>query len=117
MLQNYRSALEAAAASGSEKIQRDVIYAMHVLRYAGGALANDSAFGLGASSYLSGGTGLTGIPELDEIRLPGSGNIVANDIATEEAKAEEEETATVTVVTTTTTTTVDGEEVTTTTEQ
>ena len=116
MLQNYRSALEAAAASGSEKIQRDVIYAMHVLRYAGGALANDSAFGLGASSYLRGGTGLTGIPELDEIRLPGSDNIVANDIATEETKAEEEETTTVTVVTTTTTTTVDGEEVTTTTE-
>ena len=116
MLQNYRSALEAAASSNSEKIQRDVIYAMHVLRYAGGALANDTAFGLGASSYLNGGTGLTGIPELDEIRLPGSDNIVPNEIAQEETVVEEEEETTVTVVTTTTTTIVDGEEVTTTTE-
>ena len=114
MLQNYRAALEAAASSNSEKIQRDVIYAMHVLRYAGGALANDSAFGLGASSYLSGGNGLTGIPELDEIRLPGSDNIVANEIVEEEAAVEE--TSTVTTVTVTTTTVVDGVEVTTTTE-
>ena len=114
MLQNYRSALEAAASSNSEKIQRDVIYAMHVLRYAGGALANDTAFGLGASSYLNGGTGLTGIPELDEIRLPGSDNIVANEIVEEEAAVEE--TSTVTTVTVTTTTVVDGVEVTTTTE-
>ena len=113
MLQNYRSALEAAASSNSEKIQRDVIYAMHVLRYAGGALANDTTFGLGASSYLGSGTSLTGIPELDEIRLPGSDNIVPNDHVEEEEEVEE--TTTVTTVTTTTVTE-DGEEVTTTTE-
>ena len=113
MLQNYRSALEAAASSNSEKIQRDVIYAMHVLRYAGGALANDTTFGLGASSYLGSGTSLTGIPELDEIRLPGSDNIVPNEHVEEEAEVEE--TTTVTTVTTTTVTE-DGEEVTTTTE-
>jgi hypothetical protein len=70
MLQDFRSAAEAACASKAEQIKKDVIYAMHVIRYAGGILANNTSFGLGASSYNGRGNSLTGVSELDDFRLP-----------------------------------------------
>ena len=80
---------------------------MHVIRYSGGILANDTSFGLGASSYNHLGTNLTGIAELDAIRLPGQ-EIVEEEVVEEEIVEEEvveEEVVEETTVTTTTTST------------
>jgi len=70
MLQDSRAAIEASVASNTEVIRKNVIYAMHVLRYGGGRDAGDYGFGIGSSSYLGLGNSLTGIDALDHFRLP-----------------------------------------------
>ena len=64
-----KAALEASVASQVEGFRKQVIYAMHVLRYAGGYDVEQTGFGVGASSYYAGGNALTGVDELDNFRL------------------------------------------------
>ena len=52
-----------------EGFRKQVIYSMHVLRYAGGYDVEQTGFGVGASSYYGGGNALTGHDELDNFRL------------------------------------------------
>merc|ERR1711893_348101 len=70
MLQDARAALEAEVAAKIEAIRKNVIYSMHVLRYAGGYDVDQTGFGKGASSFHSVGNFLTGVSELDDFRLP-----------------------------------------------
>ena len=70
LLQDARAALEAKVASQVEAVRKNVIYAMHVLRYAGGYDVEQTGFGKGASSFHSVGNYLTGVAELDDFRLP-----------------------------------------------
>ena len=83
---------------------------MHVIRYSGGILANDTSFGLGASSYNHLGTNLTGIAELDAIRLPGQ-EIIEEEVVEEEVVEEEVVEETTTTTTTTTTTSTESSEI------
>lgn len=53
-----------------ERVRKSVIYAMHVLRYAGGYDVEQTGFGKGASSFHSTGNYLTGVSTLDDFRLP-----------------------------------------------
>ena len=70
LLQDARAALEAEVASKVEAVRKNVIYAMHVLRYGGGYDVDQTGFGKGASSFHSVGNYLTGVAELDDFRLP-----------------------------------------------
>jgi hypothetical protein len=74
LLKDNRVALEAKTAGNIEQTRRDVIYAMHVIRYGGGTDSLNTGFGLGASSYLGLGNSLTGVDELDNFRLPNPHN-------------------------------------------
>lgn len=67
-LQDNRAATEAAANAAANQAKLDVIYSMHVLRYAGGRDLGSFGFGSGASSYYGKGNHLTGIDELDLYR-------------------------------------------------
>jgi predicted DNA-binding protein YlxM (UPF0122 family) len=69
LLQDARAAAEAAAQSKAEELKKDVIYSMHVLRYAGGKDLGGYSFGNFASSYYGKGNHLTGIQELDLYRV------------------------------------------------
>jgi hypothetical protein len=70
LLQDARAQMEAQVANDVEAIRKNVIYAMHVLRYAGGYDVEQTGFGKGASSFHSTGNYLTGVSELDDFRLP-----------------------------------------------
>jgi hypothetical protein len=70
LLQDARAALEQSVHDRVAAIQKDVIYAMHVLRYSGGYDVDQTGFGKGASSFHSVGNYLTGVAELDDFRLP-----------------------------------------------
>merc|ERR1719273_2366171 len=70
LLQDARAALEQEVHDHVAAIQKDVIYAMHVLRYSGGYDVDQTGFGKGASSFHSVGNYLTGVAELDDFRLP-----------------------------------------------
>ena len=72
LLQDSRAAAEAGMATGFEASRKNVIYAIHVLRYAGGEDLGAFGFGNFASSYYGKGNSLTGIDELDSFRLPNS---------------------------------------------
>ena len=67
-LKDNRAATEAVALATSDEARLGVIYAMHVLQYAGGADRGDFGFGLAASSYYNKGNHLIGIDELDVYR-------------------------------------------------
>jgi len=69
-LADARSADEAAAASAADELQKQVIYAMHVLRYAGGRDSGTYGFGQAGSSFYGKGNSLTGIDTLDNFRAP-----------------------------------------------
>lgn len=69
MLQDARDADQAAASSEAESLRKQVIYAMHVLRYAGGRDSGSFGFGVHASSYYGKGNSLTGVDTLDNFRL------------------------------------------------
>ena len=74
LLADARAAAEAIATSEAERLKKEIIYAMHVIRYAGGKDKGQFGFGLGASGFYGKGNGLTGIDELDLWRTPnGSG--------------------------------------------
>ena len=62
-LKDSRAATEQTARSQAEALRKDVVYAKHVLRYAGQAhaLSDNFGFGYGASSFYGKGTVLTGI--------------------------------------------------------
>ena len=70
LLQDARAQMEAQVANDVEAIRKNVIYAMHVLRYAGGYDVEQTGFGKGASSFHTTGNYLTGVSELDDFRLP-----------------------------------------------
>ena len=70
LLQDARAALEQEVHDHVSAIQKDVIYAMHVLRYSGGYDVDQTGFGKGASGFHSTGNYLTGVAELDDFRLP-----------------------------------------------
>merc|ERR1739844_418338 len=70
LLQDARAQMEAQVANDVEAIRKNVIYAMHVLRYAGGYDVQQTGFGKGASSFHTTGNYLTGVSELDDFRLP-----------------------------------------------
>ena len=70
LLRDARAAAESAAYSAGEGFKKDIIYSMHVLRYAGGEDKGGIGFGHFASSYHGKGNALTGIDELDLYRLP-----------------------------------------------
>jgi hypothetical protein len=70
LLQDARAALETQVANDMERVRKSVIYAMHVLRYAGGYDVEQTGFGKGASSFHSTGNYLTGVSTLDDFRLP-----------------------------------------------
>ena len=53
-----------------ERVRKNVIYALHVLRYGGGYDVEQTGFGKGASSFHSTGNYLTGVSTLDDFRLP-----------------------------------------------
>ena len=65
LLGDARDAAQAAADSESERLRKEIIYSMHVIRYAGGKDKGQFGFGLGASGFHGKGNGLTGIDELD----------------------------------------------------
>jgi hypothetical protein len=67
-LQDNRAATEAAALAAANQAKLDIIYSMHVLRYAGGRDLGSFGFGSAASSYYGKGNHLTGIDELDLYR-------------------------------------------------
>jgi hypothetical protein len=67
-LRDNRAATEASADAAAEQAKLGVIYAMHVLQYAGGKDRGNFGFGLGASSFYGKGNGLTGVDELDLYR-------------------------------------------------
>jgi hypothetical protein len=69
-LQDNRDAAESLALSLTEEARLGVIYAMHVLQYAGGADRGNFGFGLSGSSYYNKGNALIGIDELDLYRRP-----------------------------------------------
>jgi len=69
MLQDSRDAEQAAASSEAESLRKQVIYAMHILRYAGGRDSGSFGFGVHASSYYGKGNSLTGVDTLDNYRL------------------------------------------------
>ena len=69
-LQEQRAIDEAAAGTRAEEERLNIIYAMHVLRYAGGRDSGSFGFGNYASSYYGKGNSLTGIDTLDNYRLP-----------------------------------------------
>ena len=68
MLQDYRDAQQAAASSEAESLRKQVIYAMHILRYAGGRDSGSFGFGIHASSFYGKGNSLTGVDILDNFR-------------------------------------------------
>jgi len=70
MLRDARDAEEATALSEKEGFANQVIYAMHILRYAGGRDSGSFGFGNAPSSYYGKGNSLTGIDSLDNYRLP-----------------------------------------------
>jgi hypothetical protein len=70
MLQDFRDAEQAAARDSFQANQKEIIYAMHIIRYAGGRDSGQYGFGEGASSYYGLGNSLTGIDSLDLFRLP-----------------------------------------------
>jgi hypothetical protein len=70
MLRDWRDAEEATALSEKEGFANQVIYAMHILRYAGGRDSGSFGFGNAPSSYYGKGNSLTGIDTLDNYRLP-----------------------------------------------
>ena len=69
LLQEGAAALRTEVAGKIEGFRKQVIYSMHVLRYAGGYDVEQTGFGVGASSYYGGGNALTGHDELDNFRL------------------------------------------------
>jgi len=69
-LQGNRAAEEAGADSAAEELRRQIIYAMHVIRYAGGRDSGSFGFGNAGSSFYGKGNSLTGIPLLDDGRQP-----------------------------------------------
>jgi hypothetical protein len=70
MLQDWRDAEQAGASSEAERLRKQVIYAMHIIRYAGGRDSGSFGFGNAPSSYYGKGNSLTGIAALDDYRLP-----------------------------------------------
>ena len=70
MLQDDRDAEQAGASSEAERLRQQVIYAMHIIRYAGGRDSGSFGFGNAPSSYYGKGNSLTGIGALDDYRLP-----------------------------------------------
>lgn len=69
VLQDAREAAEAAAQSQAEGLKKDIIYAIHVIRYSGGRDLGSYGFGNAASSYYGKGQSLTGYDDLDLFRL------------------------------------------------
>jgi hypothetical protein len=72
LLVDYRAACQATAASKAEELRKQIIYAMHILRYAGGRDSGSFGFGNFGSSYYGKGNSLTGLDTLDNYRLPES---------------------------------------------
>jgi len=72
VLGDARAAAEAGAHSRAEELRKQIIYAMHILRYAGGEDSGAYGFGNYGSSYYGKGNSLTGIDTLDHYRLPNS---------------------------------------------
>ena len=70
MLQEERDAEQAFASSESARLQQQIIYAMHIIRYAGGRDSGTYGFGNAGSSFYGKGNSLTGIKHLDDYRLP-----------------------------------------------
>ena len=70
LLRESRAAAEAAAYSEAEGFRKQIIYSMHVIRYAGGKDHGSFGFGNYGSSYHGKGNSLTGIDELDLYRVP-----------------------------------------------
>jgi hypothetical protein len=70
MLQDFREAEQASASSEAARLQKQIIYAMHIIRYAGGRDSGTYGFGNAGSSYYGKGNSLTGIAALDDYRLP-----------------------------------------------
>ena len=70
VLQSSREAAEEEMRSKALGLKKDIIYAMHVIRYAGGKDLGAFGFGQGASSFHGKGNSLTGIDELDLWRAP-----------------------------------------------
>lgn len=68
ILTDTEAAFEAAAVAEAERLRLEVVYSMHVLRYAGGKDLGGYSFGHYASSYYGKGNALTGIDELDLYR-------------------------------------------------
>lgn len=69
-LQASRAAAEEEMRSRALGLKKDIIYALHVIRYAGGKDLGAFGFGQGASSFHGKGNSLTGIDELDLWRAP-----------------------------------------------
>jgi len=69
LAKDARANLEALVASQVEGFRKQVIYSLHVLRFAGGYDVEQTGFGVGASSYYGNGNALTGVDELDNFRL------------------------------------------------
>lgn len=76
MLRDSKAAAESAAYSAADGFKKDIIYSMHVIRYAGGADKGGLGFGHFGSSFYGKGNGLTGIDELDTYRVPDKFNAV-----------------------------------------
>ena len=70
MLQDARAAAEEGMRLGFEAARKNVIYNMHILRYAGGADLGSFGFGFYPSSFYGKGNSLTGVDTLDLFRLP-----------------------------------------------
>ena len=70
VLRSHRDAAEEEMRSKALGLKKDIIYAMHVIRYAGGKDLGAFGFGQGASSFHGKGNSLTGIDELDLWRAP-----------------------------------------------
>jgi hypothetical protein len=69
LLRDARAACEAAAVSRAEELRKQIIYAMHIMRYAGGRDSGSYGFGIFGSSFYGKGNSLTGIDNLDNYRL------------------------------------------------
>jgi len=70
LLQDARAAAEEGMRLGLESARKNVIYNMHILRYAGGRDLGSFGFGFYPSSFYGKGNSLTGVDTLDLFRLP-----------------------------------------------
>ena len=80
LLRDFRDAEQAASTSEAEEHKAQFIYAMHILRYAGGRDSGSFGFGNAPSSYYGKGNSLTGIGALDDYRLPSFGLAQVSEI-------------------------------------